>query len=92
MYTKSWLIIRDDTKRTFEVVTQNESENSFSNKVIAMQREGMLVTSVILPVTNKNASKNHITLTGYIKETGLYERLLKRHQEINRQNSGEFEE
>jgi len=91
MYTKSWLVIRDDNKRTFEVVTQHVSENAFSNKVIAMQRQGMRVTSVLLPVTNSHASKDHIKFVGYAKEDGLYERLLKQHMELIQQNLGEFE-
>jgi hypothetical protein len=91
MYTKSWLIIRDDTKRTFEVVTHAVSENGFTNKTIAMQREGMNVSCVILPVTNKNASKDHIKFTEYTKEEGLYERLIKQHMQRIQQSLGEFE-
>ncbi len=91
MYTKNWLIIRDDRKRTFEVVTLPLSENAFTNKVIAMQREGMQVTSVILPVTNKNASKDHIKFLDYTREDGLYERLLKQHLQLIQQSLGEFE-
>lgn len=82
MYTKSWLIIRDDTKRTFEVYGQEENTNAFTNKTIAMQRDGMNVSCMILPVTNKNASKTTIKITNYVVEVGLYARLLKQHQEI----------
>ncbi|MBS1681322.1 MAG: hypothetical protein JST48_06400 [Bacteroidetes bacterium] len=91
MYTTNWLIIRDDGKRTFEVVISGISENAFSNKVIAMQREGMLVTSLLMPVSNKNASKDHIKLTGYTREEGLYDRLVKQHLKIIQQNLGEID-
>ena len=90
MYTKNWLVIRDDSKRTFEVVTIGMSENAFTNKTQAMQRDGMNVSYVLLPVTNKNASKAAVNLTGYAKEDGLYDRLLKQHAEIGRQNIEEW--
>jgi hypothetical protein len=82
MNFKNWLIIKDDNTRTFEVTSQTSNDNSFSNKIIAMQRDGMNVTSVILPVTNKNASKESIKFIGYTKEEGLHDRLLKKHNEI----------
>lgn len=91
MNFKQWLIIKDDNKRTFEVVSQAMSDNAFYNKVIAMQREGMNVTSVIIPVSNRNASKDHISFTGYHKEEGLYDRLLKQHQQLIQQQYGEWE-
>lgn len=91
MNFKNWFIIRDDHKRTFEVVTQSLSENAFTNKVIAMQREGMQVTSVVLPVTNKNASKEHIKFLDYIQEDGLYERLSKQHLQLIQKGFAEFE-
>jgi len=86
MYTKNWFIIRDDSKRTFEVVTVSMSENAFTNKTQAMQRDGMNVSHVLLPVSNKNASKAAVKLSGYDKEDGLYERLLQQHKEITRRN------
>jgi hypothetical protein len=88
MNFKQWLIIKDDDKRTFEVVSQTLSDNAFFNKVIAMQRDGMNVTSVIIPVSNTNASKDHITFTGYSKEAGLYDRLVKQHQQLIQQQWG----
>lgn len=90
MYTKNWHVIRDDSKRTFEVVTVAMSENAFTNKTQAMQRDGMNVSYVLLPVTNKNASKSAIKITGYAKEDGLYERLLRQHSEITRKNVEEW--
>ena len=92
MNFKQWLVIKDDHTRTFEVVGQVMSDNALSNKVIAMQREGMLVTSVIIPVSNRTASKDHITFTGYTKEAGLYDRLLKHHQQLIQQQYGNWEE
>lgn len=92
MFAKSWFVIKDDRARTFEVVTDNISENAFSNKVIAMQRERMSVTSVLLPMSNRHASKDHISFTGYTREEGLWSRLLKQHQQLIQQNFGEWEE
>lgn len=92
MNFKNWLIIKDDLRRTFEVASPATSENGFSNKVIAMQRDGMHVTAVILPVTNKNGSRESIKFAGYTKEDGLYERLLKQHQEIIQRSMGGWEE
>ncbi|MBS1952357.1 MAG: hypothetical protein OJF59_001969 [Cytophagales bacterium] len=86
MYTKNWLIIKDDSKRTFEVVVNNMSENAFTNKAYAMQREGMNVTCVLLPVTNKYASKTAINFIGYTNENGLYLRLLKQFDELVRRH------
>lgn len=82
MYTKSWLIIKDEKTRTFEVVSQVDNDNAFTNKTIAMQRDGMAVSSIILPVSNKHASRDSIALNDYKKEVGLYDRLLKQHQAI----------
>lgn len=92
MNFKQWLVIKDDNKRTFEVVGQVMSDNAFSNKVIAMQREGMNVTSVILPVGGKNPSKESIKFIGFTKEEGLYDRLLKQHQQLIQQQYGNWEE
>lgn len=82
MYTRNWHIIKDDNTRTFEAVEQSSNSNAFSNKTIAMQRDGMAVSCVILPVSNRNASKESIKITGYTVENGLYDRLLKHHQTI----------
>jgi len=90
MYTKSWFIIRDDSKRTYEVVTASMTENAFTNKTQAMQRDGMNVSHVLLPVTNKNASKAAVKISGYEIENGLYDRLLKQHNEIGRRNVEEW--
>jgi hypothetical protein len=92
MYTKNWHIIRDDSKRTFEVVVNDMSENAFTNKAHAMQRDGMNISFVLLPVSNKHASKNAVNLSGYIKEDGLYERLLNQHREIVRRNADDWSE
>jgi hypothetical protein len=91
MLAKSWLIIKDETTRTFEVVTHSLSENAFSNMVIAMQRAGMTVTPVLLPVSNRHASKEHITFTGYTREEGLYNRLLQHHHKLIQQALGEWD-
>ena len=81
---KFWQVIRDDSKRTFEVCGQATDTNWFTNKTIAMQRNGMNVSCMTPPVSNKTSSKDLFTLTGYTKEDGLYERLLQQYREISR--------
>ena len=88
MYTRTWHVIKDETTKTFEVITQASNDNAFSNKTYAMQKAGMNINAIILPVTNKNANKESIKLVGYSYEDGLYERLLKEHQKITLKNSG----
>jgi hypothetical protein len=90
MYSKNWQVIKDDVKRTFEVCGQETSTNSFTNKVHAMQKAGMNVSCITPPVTNKTSSKDLIKVTGYTKEDGLYQRLLKQHMEINIRDAGDW--
>jgi hypothetical protein len=75
MNFRYWQVIKDDTKRTFEVCGQISNENSFTNRVYAMQKSGMNVSGVTPPVTNKTSSKSTIKIVGYTHEDGLYERL-----------------
>jgi len=82
MITKFWLIIKDDSKRTFEVSGQASSENSFTNKVYAMQKAGMRVSCITPPVTNKTSSKSLVKISGYTKEDGLHQRLLNEFNKI----------
>jgi hypothetical protein len=84
MNIKYWQIVKDDSKRTFEVCGQITNENFFANKIYAMQKAGMSVSGLTPPVTNKTSSKDIIKITGYAREDGLYERLLKQHTEIIR--------
>jgi hypothetical protein len=79
-----WQIIRDDSKRTFEVCGQITNENYFTNKTHAMQKAGMNVSCMTPPVTNKTSSKDLIKIVGYIKEDGLQARLLRQYAEIVR--------
>ncbi len=90
MYSKCWQIIRDDSKKTFEVVGQETNTNHFENSVHGMQRAGMTVTGMTPPVTNKNSSRDLIKITGYRKEDGLHERLLKEYREITRRGFEEY--
>ena len=91
MNAKYWQIIRDDSKRTFEVCGQIMNDNAFTNKTYAMQKAGMNVSGMTPPVTNKTSSKDMVKITGYIKEDGLYDRLLKEYTEITIRSSGEWE-
>ena len=77
MYTRSWQIIRDDSKKTFEVQGQESNTDHFANLVHGMQKAGMTVTAMFLPVTNQYPSKDKITFSGYKTESGLYDRLMK---------------
>lgn len=82
MITRFWQILRDDSKRTFEVCGQVANDNAFTNKTYAMQKAGMNVSCMTPPVSNKTSSKDLIKITGYTKEVGLQERLLKEYREI----------
>jgi hypothetical protein len=92
MYSKFWLVIKDDAKKTFEVCGQAETDNAFTNKVYGMQRSGMNISCVVLPITNKTSSRDLIKITGYSQENGLYERLQNDHRRIMRESTGEWEE
>jgi hypothetical protein len=82
MFSKFWQVIKDDSKRTFEVCGQCSSENSFTNKIYGMQKAGMNVSGITPPVTNKTSSRDLIKITGYTKEDGLYERLLDQFRKV----------
>jgi hypothetical protein len=91
MYSKFWLIIKDDATKTFEVCGQAAADNAFTNKVYGMQRSGMNISCVVLPVTNKTSSKDLIKITGYSKEDGLYERLQGEHRKRMRESTAEWD-
>lgn len=92
MYTRSWQIIRDDSKKTFEVCDQVSDTNHFTNAVHGMQKAGMIVSCMTPPVSNKNSSKTVIKIPGYNKEDGLHERLLKEYREKTRKDFEQWEE
>lgn len=79
-----WQVIRDDSKRTFEVIGKTTNDNAFTNRTHAMQKTGMNVSCMTPPVTNKTSSKDAIKIVGYTKEEGLNERLIKEYSEILR--------
>jgi hypothetical protein len=84
MYSKYWQVIRDDSRRTFEVCGQEENTNYFTNGIHGMQKAGMTVTGMTPPVGGKYSNKDSIKITGYTREQGLYERLLKEYKELSR--------
>jgi len=88
MNIKCWQVIRDDTKRRFEVCGMESDVNHFTNSVRGMQRAGMNVSAMTPPVTNKLSHKDAIAITGYTQEPGLYKRLLAEYVELSRK---EFE-
>ena len=77
MYSTCWQIIKDDSKRTFEVCGKATNTNSFTNQVVSLQRAGMNVSFATPPVTNKNSSKSLVKVSGYTQEDGLQQRLLE---------------
>lgn len=82
MYSRLWQVIKDDSKKTFEVCGQTSNSNAFTNSVYAMQRSGMNVSYITPPVTNQRAHKEAIKITGYALETGLHDRLTKEYRDI----------
>jgi hypothetical protein len=87
MYSRCWLVIKDDSKRTFEVFGQASNDNALIHKMHSMQKAGMNVSSVTPPVSNKASSKDLVKITGYTKEDGLNERLEKEYREITKRSS-----
>jgi hypothetical protein len=92
MYTKSWMVIRDDAKKTFEVCGLTDNTNHFENSVHGMQKAGMNVSCMILPVTTKTASKETIKVVGYRAEQGLHARIMKAYAEKTRHDFEQWEE
>ena len=82
MYTRTWQVIKDDSKRTFEVCGQSANTNAFTNEVYGMQRAGMNVSCITPPVSNRESSKDLVKVTGYTKEDGLYSRLQLQYKQI----------
>lgn len=91
MYSKNWLVIRDDARRKFEVCGKESNIDPFMNKIFAMQRAGMSISGVTPPVTNRTASKSMIKFTGFELEEGLYEQSLLELQKRTRGNITEFD-
>jgi len=91
MYSKYWLVVKDDTTRTFEVISQVSNDNAFTNKIHGMQKSGMNISCATPPVTNKTSSKSMISVTGYTREDGLYDRLLKQYMEIRMKDIEDYE-
>lgn len=92
MFSRIWQIIKDDTKRTYEVCGSAANTNAFENEVYAMQRLKMNVTGVTRPLTNKESSKDLIKIVGYTKEEGLYARLKIEYRQIVMKSSQDFME
>jgi hypothetical protein len=92
MYSKFWLVVKDDSKRTFEVCGQAATDNAFTNKIYGMQRSGMNISCVVLPITNRTSSKDVVTVHGYSRENGLYQRLQEEHRKKMREEPGGLEE
>lgn len=89
---KFWQVIKDDSRRTFEVVSQERNTNAFENKTYAMQRSGMNVSCFIPPVSGKHSNKDALKITNYTKEDGLYERLLAEYRQRTMEAADEIGE
>ncbi len=92
MYSKTWQVIKDDSRRTFEVCGQADNTNAFTNEVYGMQRAGMNVSCTTPPVSNRESSKDLVKITGYLKEEGLYKRLQSEYKQIIMKNYDDFDE
>jgi hypothetical protein len=90
MFSKYWQIIRDDSKKTFEVCGQTENTNWFTNTTSGMQKSGMNVSCMTPPVTNKTSSKEYLKIFGYTPEAGLHDRLMKEYRDIMMKSVGEW--
>jgi hypothetical protein len=82
MFSKNWLVIKDDVKKTFEVWGKETNTNAFTNKVHGMQRMGMNVSCATPPVTNHASSKELVKIQDYAREEGLYDRLSQQYQDL----------
>jgi hypothetical protein len=82
MYTQSWLVIKDDTKRTYEICGKASNTNAFTNSTYAWQKAGMNVTCMTPPVANNNVNKDIERHSGYKPEEGLYKRLSAEYMKI----------
>ncbi len=91
MYTRAWQVIRDDSKRTFEVCGQSDNTNAFTNEVYAMQRTGMNVSYSTPPITNRESNKENVKVSGYNREDGLYQRLQAEYKQLVMKSYNEFE-
>lgn len=89
---KNWQVVRDDSRKTFEVSGPEGNTNYFTNMIHGMQRAGMNVSYMTPPVTNKTSSKDLIKLVGYTKEEGLMQRLEKEYAEITRKDFEGFDD
>jgi hypothetical protein len=90
MYSTKWQIIKDDSKRTFEVCSKATNTDSFTNETYRMQRAGMNVSCMTPPVTNKSSSKEMIKIVGYTREEGLHDRLLNEFRDIAKKSIEEW--
>lgn len=86
------MIIKDDSKRTFEVCGQESNDNAFTNRTYAMQRAGMNVSCVTPPVSHKMSSRSLVKVSGYTLEEGLHDRLKAEYQKRSRIEPIEGEE
>lgn len=75
MIARFWMVVRDDSARTFEVIGKEVNDNRLANRIAAMQRLDMNVSYMSPPVTTQTLTKESIKFAGYVYEPGLYDRL-----------------
>ena len=90
MYSKCWEVIKDDSKKTYEVCGQETNNNFFTNSIHGMQKAGMNVSGVTPPVSYKNSSRDLVKVSGYTLEVGLHQRLLKEYMAKTRSSMDEW--
>lgn len=82
MYSKNWLILKDDAKKTFEICGQETNTNAFMNRTIGMQRLGMMVSAITPPISNTNSNRTSVRVPGYTPEEGLEARLMNQYRAL----------
>lgn len=83
-----WEIIKDDSRKTFEVLGRSSDDTHLINLTCEMQEHGLPVRCETMETTKARhdipTGYKHI---GYTEETGLYRRLLKQLEEAKRQRN-----
>jgi hypothetical protein len=92
MYKKSWQVIIDHDRKTYEVVGQESNTDSFMNRVMAWQKVGLNVSATTPPVTNQLVHKSQFRMVGYQVEEGLHERLVLEHRKRLADSIGVWDE
>ncbi len=80
-----WQIIKDDSKRTFDIIGKAHDDTLLTNNVCEMIKSGMSVQCTTPPYTG-NESEDDLAIPGYKKEPGLYQRLVREYETKTRKS------